>query len=209
MSPGRGRETWGDFARAEADRHGQLYFADVDGDVRRLLTALEPDARRAFALACAERAMARHRGLPAEEQRPFTLTWEPVLASIRAGLGGDGAAAGRVHAALDAFHDGPYDHDDGQEGPDDADDDAAAAAIYAAECYLSGEAEPAWWAASRVVEMALADASDELAAPTPESLARENLDPGVQAELRRQLEDLAALGRGESVAAYLAGFHAE
>jgi hypothetical protein len=198
MPPGGGRETWGDVARAEAQRQGQLYFGDVDHEVRRLLTDLPPDARREFALVCAERAMARHVAQPPSEQRTFTLEWRPILTAIRAGLPGDVTAEADVRSALDAFHAGPYDHDDGPDGPDDADDDAAAAAIYAAECFLSGKAELAWWAASRVVEMALADAAgDDRAAPTPESLARENLDPGVQAELRRQLDDLAALGRGE------------
>jgi hypothetical protein len=197
MPPGRNRETWGDFAREEARRQGLLYFGDVDDDVRSLLTDLQPDARREFALACAERAMARHVQLPQDQQRGFTIEWQAVLAAIRAGLEGDAAAAARVRAGLDAFHAGPYDHAAGQDGPDDADDDAAAAAIYAAECFLNGETEPAWWAAGRSVEMALAEAEDrEAAAPTPERLARENLAPGVQAELRRQLDDLAALRDG-------------
>ena len=59
----------------------------------------------------------------------------------------------------------------------------------------------AWWAASRLVEMALADAAhDDAGAPTPETLAHENVDPRVQAELRRQLDDLTALRDGRRLA---------
>jgi hypothetical protein len=174
-------------------------MGDVEEQVGVLLEELPPDDRRVFALVCAERAMASHLQLPDSDQRPFTLGWQPVLDAIRAGLLGDPSAESVVRAGLDAFHAGPYDHSEGQDGPDDAAEEAASAAIYAAECFLSGMPEAARWAADRVVELRIAGAGIELGdrLPSPEGLAAENAHPAVQAELRRQLDDLAMLAAGE------------
>jgi hypothetical protein len=199
MSPPGDDRTWGERAREHARRHGLLYFGDVREEVARQLADASPDARRAFALACAERAMAWHRRLPPEDQRPFTVGWRPILDAIRASLLGDRRAASTVRAALDAFHAGALDHADGPDGPDDADEDAAAAAIYAAECFMSGAVDDAAWAAGRIVDIRLNRAARDLRTgdPGPDGLARENGHPSVQAELKRQLDDLAALRRGD------------
>jgi hypothetical protein len=206
-------ETRGDLAREQLRRRGALYDGDVEDEVRARLERLTEDARRAFALVCAERAMAWHEGLPPEEQRPFTLGWGPTLKAIRAGLTGETAdARARVQEALDAFRASPYDHSDGQDGPDDADEDAAAASIYAAECSLDGSVDPAVWAASRMVEIGYGIAQDELgldsnefewdaAADPPSPLAQENMHAAVSDELKRQLADLQELEAGD-----IAGF---
>jgi hypothetical protein len=202
MWPSRGRSTLGDVARGAAQRQGLLYFRDVAEDVRASLGQLTPDGRRILAVACAERAMAWHLRLPDADRRPFTLEWQPVLAAIRAGLLGDRSAEAAVRAALEAFHASPYDHSEAQDGPDDADEDAAAAASYAAECFLSGMPDPAAWVADRIVEIRLEEASADLGdrPPIPDRLAVENAQPVVQAELQRQLDDLAALARDETSA---------
>ncbi|MBK9940703.1 MAG: hypothetical protein IPP13_03665 [Kouleothrix sp.] len=87
----------------------------------------------------------------------------------------------------------PYNHDDGPEGPQEADEDAAAASISAAQCYLSGEVQPADEAGSRAIEAAFRIADDDLqldpndfvwdpnAQPMP--LAREAMHPAVQSAL--------------------------
>jgi hypothetical protein len=198
MRPSGDPTTWGDIARERARSQGLLYYADVRDEVARILGEASPDARRAFALACAERAMAWHLQLPPSEQRGFTLAWRPILDAIRAGFRGDLGASATVRSALDAFHSSPYDHSDGPDRPDEADEDAAAAAIYAAECFLSGEAKPAEWAAGRIVDIQMVEAERELELdlPGPDDLARENIHPRVQTELRLQLDDLAALSRG-------------
>ena len=96
--------TRGDLAREQLWRRGTPYFIDVADEVRNRLERLADDARRAFALVCAERAMSWHVRLPETEQRPFTLGWRPVLEAIRAGLLDDAEKAGeRVRAALDAY----------------------------------------------------------------------------------------------------------
>lgn len=196
--------TWGDLAREQVERHGLLYFGTAQEDIRSRLQRLPSEARQAFAVACAARLMAEHESLPLSEQRPFTLGWRPVLDLIWSGLAGQReAAVQRVSEALQAFHASPYDHEGGQDGVGDADEDAAAAARYAAECFQTAAVEPALWAASCAVDAAFRVAQDDLhltpgaGEPAfitgPRSFAREAMHPAVQAELQKQLADLDVL----------------
>jgi hypothetical protein len=207
--------TQGDLAREQLRRRGAPYFMDVAAEVQRRLQLLGPPCRVAFAASCAERLLAAHEALPQSHRRPFTLGWRPVLNALWEGLvSGDPSARVAVREALDRFHASPYDHDDGQDGPPDADEDAAAASIYAAECYLDGDASSAAWAASRGVDAAFAavhqdlhlDSNDFVWDPAgePIPLAREAMHPKVQEELRRQLGDLTRLER-EGVTATVVG----
>jgi len=50
------------------------------------LERLQPEARAAFATLCAQRLMDAHLRLPSSEQRPFTLSWVPILQMIWTGL---------------------------------------------------------------------------------------------------------------------------
>lgn len=186
--------TRGDLAREQVRRHGLLYFGDVRQELHSRLSLLSPLARTAYALACAERLMRYHEQLPASQRSDFTLTWRPVLESMWAGLAGQRPdILEQVQIALDAFSTSPYNHDDGPEGPQEADEDAAAASISAAQCYLSGEVQPADEAGSRAIEAAFRIADDDLqldpndfvwdpnAQPMP--LAREAMHPAVQSAL--------------------------
>lgn len=196
--------TRGDLAREQVRRRGLLYFADVQANVQSRLARLPAKARSAFALACAERLMRQHQDFP--DPRPFTLGWRPVLDTMWLGLEGVvDDADDRVREALRAFHASPFDHDLGQDGPDDADEDAAAASIYAAECFVSGDARFASLPAARAVDSSLLTAGDDLAldsnefvwdpAAEPMPLAQAAMHPAVQGELRRQLSDLELLER--------------
>jgi len=49
----------------------------AESDAR--LERLQPEARTAFAVLCAQRLMDAHLRLPKSEQRPFTLSWAPVF----------------------------------------------------------------------------------------------------------------------------------
>lgn len=194
--------TCGDLAREQLRRRGIPYFVDVQTAIRSRLERLSLAARKAFALACAERVMKRHECLP--KPRPFTMNWRPILDVMWLGLEGRSKEAeDRARAALKAFHESPFDHVDGQDGPDDADEDAAAASIFAAECFLSGDVQNAVQAASRALDWAFAEAGEELdldpndfvwdpaAEPTP--LAKEAMHPKVQHELQMQLAYLDRL----------------
>lgn len=204
--------TWSDLAREQVRRRGVPYFEDVEATIRSQLVQLSPGARKAFALARAESLMKQHERLP--NQRPFTMSWRPVLDVMWLVLEGlSNSAENQVREALQAFHDGPFDHNDGQDGPDDADEDAAAASIYASECFLSGDAEASYWAASRAIEAAFVVAREELdldendfdwdpsAEPMP--LAKESMHFAVQDEMRKQLDDLEMLEREGVTAAVL------
>lgn len=204
--------THGDLAREQVSRCGLLYFEDVQADIQLRLGRLPVEARRAFALACAERLMRRHEDLPSP--RPFTLGWRPLLDAMWLGLEGVARDADdRVREALRTFHASSFDHDLGQEGPDDANQDAAAASIYAAECFACGDAEFAGLAAERAVDSVFVIASDDLAlepnafawdpAAEPMPLAQEAMHPAVQAELERQLSELELLEREGATAGVL------
>lgn len=198
--------TRGDLAREQLRRRGFSDPAEVRRDIAARVTALAPRGAAAFALGCAERLLRGHERLSEEERRPFTLGWRPVLNDIRAGLeGNDAAARLRVQAALDRYYSSPFHHEDGQDGPDDADEDAAAACIYATECSVNGVPITACGAANRALSVAFEAAARELqldpndfewdpdAEPMP--LVREAMHPFVQEELRRQLADIEALER--------------
>ncbi len=198
--------TQGDLAREQLRRRGIPYFMDVAAEVDRRLEKLGPECRSAFAASCAERLLRAHEALPVSRRQPFTLTWRPVLNAIWSGLmSGDAPARTLVQDALERFHASPYDHRDGQEGPPDADEGAAAATIFAAECYLDGGAPVAAWAARRAVDAAFAAADEELQldpndfewdpSANPMPLAREAMHPKVQGELQRQLADISRLER--------------
>lgn len=196
--------TQGDLAREQLRQRGVPYFSDVQEDVVRRLHRLPPLARAAFAASCAERLLRAHEQLPETDQRPFTLGWRPVLdATWLALTAGAAEMVQRVEHALADFHASPYDHSGGQEGPPDANEDAAAASICAAECLVTGDARAASDAAGRAVDAAFAAADAELQLDPNDftwdpngdlmPLAREAMHPAVQGELSRQLNDLALL----------------
>lgn len=219
-SPDRPFPTQGDLCREQLERRGVPYPLDVQADVALRLSRLSSEARTAFAVACAERLMRRHEGLPKAQQRPFTLGWRPVLDAIWQGLArSDENSMRRVQEALAAFRAGPYDHGDGQDGPPDADEDAAAASLYAAESFVGGEARAAEWAAARAIEPAFEIAGEELedgrggiaeeAARELTPLAREAMHPAVQGELGRQVKDLGVLERNGVTGAVLVKLRAD
>ncbi|HEY8599355.1 MAG TPA: hypothetical protein VIL85_13040 [Thermomicrobiales bacterium] len=187
-------------------QHGLLFFSDVTDDSQRRLHALPAVARKAFAVACAERLLTRHEQLPPPEQRPFTIGWRPTIDAIWADLAAPVAGNAEViRAALVDFYISHYNHDDGPDVSQDAADGAADASIYAAECFGSGAVEPAKWAASCAIDTAYLigsaslhlDPTDEMPpnAATLSDLARDAMHPLVQAELQHQLDDLALLER--------------
>ena len=200
--------TWGELAREQVRRRGLLYFVDVRQEIQSRLTALSPRARAAYALACAERLMRRYLQLPASQQNGFTLNWLPVLEIMWAGLAEQRQdTLDQVQTALDTFYASPYNHNDGPDGPQEADEDAAAASISAAQCYVSGEVQSADQTTSRAIEAAFRIADEELqldpntfvwdpnAEPMP--LARETMHPAVQRELQLLLAEVTLLEQHE------------
>jgi hypothetical protein len=196
--------TWGDLAREHLRRHGLLFCGDVQEEVRSRLQRLPAEVRQAFAVACATRLIAEHERQPPFAHRAFTLGWRPVLDAIWSGLAGPREPALQlVCETLRAFYSSRSFQTDGPDGPDDADEDAAAASIYAAQCFEAGAVASAVWAASRAVDAACQIAEDDLghtpgAGDPPRAVGsmefvQELMHPVVQAELRKQLADLDSL----------------
>jgi hypothetical protein len=150
------------------------------------LRVLQPESRAAFAALCAQRIMDSHLRLPSSEQQAFTLSWAPVLQEIWAGLGdpNNRSAKAIVESHLNAFYDGPFNHDLGEEGPHDADEDAAAASIYAAEAFCHADVQSARWAASLLI-----DSTDKLVLAE-----RAGLPPSTLDELAHPLQQQVACG---------------
>src|SRR6266576_3673659 len=73
----------------------------------------------------------------------------PVLRVIWTGLEAPDSSSAKatVQDYLNAFYEGPFNHN--QDGPPDADDDAVACSIYAAQAFCRGDAKSARWAANR------------------------------------------------------------
>src|SRR5262245_12261497 len=197
--------TWGDLAREQVRRRGLPYFEDVQKDIQNRLAKLLPSARTAFALSCAERLMQAYERSPATHQSSFPLSWRPILDVMWSGLAEQQPLVlQRVVAALDAHRASTNDDDDDSDEQYDVDgEDAAAASIYAAECYIAGEVQQACCATALVVDAAFRIAEDDLgldpnvfawdpdAEPMP--LAQEAMHQAVQAELRRLQADLILL----------------
>src|SRR6266496_6127516 len=122
-------------------KRGSLYFSDVLAGIRSRLPAI-PHA--AVAAACAERLLTRHLNQPPASQRPFTISWRRPMDCIW-GVLGEAADTARLRCevadALQRFYDSPLNHSDGQDGPDDAADDPAAACICAAKSLIEGCAQ--------------------------------------------------------------------
>jgi hypothetical protein len=180
--------TWGDRAREVVRQRGLLFFPDVLAEIG---ARLAPKTRCVLAAACAEPLLSRHLRLPMATRWSFTAGWRRPLDCVWGVLGGGTDAArlrSEVAEALRRFHEGPHDHDAGQDGHDDADHDPAAACIHAAESLLQDSPESAAHAASRLVNDAFSRAADELdpasrAADPVAGFIEECCRPFVQREL--------------------------
>ncbi len=148
-------ETWGDIARVKMPKRNCLYFADVLDDIKKRLSL---QSSILLSAACAERMLMRHLALPPDKQRKFTTTWRVPMDALWRALSSAGRTSDKkdIEDKLYAFYESPLNHSNGQDGPDDADDDAAAACIYACEAFFNGNSDSAFYAVSRLVADAFA-----------------------------------------------------
>ncbi|MFJ2897414.1 hypothetical protein ACIO87_21320 [Streptomyces sp. NPDC087218] len=156
--------------------------------VEERLKSVSSGERRVFAAGVAERLMGRHEALPEDERAPFTLSLRPLLNAVWEGLLGDPAAFSAVNRGVAEYMLSEYCHNDGQDGPDDADESAAAATLHAAHAYLFGCQDFAIWTGGRAVEAV--DQHLQYLDETEEDEPPVDLDEALVAELRRQLRDL-------------------
>jgi len=166
-------------------------WQELSARVNGRLRAMNDGQQAMFACAVAERLMRRHEALPEQSQQAFTLALRPLLDASWNMACGDQTSFTEIKRALGEFYLSDYCHNDGQDGPDDADDSAAAAVIYAAEFAMHGCLEFATWAGLRGEE-----AADQAGWDSDEELDEDaDEDELIHIELRRQLEDLDLIER--------------
>lgn len=185
--------------RAELDRLGVHYVADVHATARRMLEAFDGPGRTGFAAAVAERLVRAHETRPPKERLAYPCGWRAALDAIWRGLAGDRTAFDAVSRTIAEFYLSRYHHDDGPDGPSEAADDGVAATLYAAQCYLYGCVDFALWSAACGYDAAatVAATDESWSHRRPAELNPHTWQlahPALQAELERQLEDLELLG---------------
>jgi hypothetical protein len=104
-----------------------------------------------YAAAPAERLFRWYDARPEAERRSYSLTWRPVLEDVWDHLAGDDSVYARISRALGEFYLSPYSNN-GYDGPDDIDQDEAAATYYTANCVLHGIVDFALFSASRATD---------------------------------------------------------
>jgi hypothetical protein len=104
-----------------------------------------------YAAAAAERLFRWYDARPEAERRSYSLTWRPVLQDVWDHLAGDRSAYARISRALGEFYLSPYSNN-GDDGPDDIDQDEAAAAYFTTSCVIHGIVDFALLAASRATD---------------------------------------------------------
>lgn len=161
-------------------------WQELSASVEDRLTAMSSGERAVFAAGTAERLMRWHEALPEEDRAPFTMSLRPLLDSVWEGSLGDSTAFRAVKRGVAEYMLSEYCHNDGQDGPEDADDNTAAVTLYAAHAYLFECRDFAVWASRRAVDAV--DEHLEYLAEQEEDLP--DLDEATIAELRRQLRDL-------------------
>ncbi|MEU0299331.1 hypothetical protein ABZ252_07640 [Streptomyces sp. NPDC006175] len=168
-------------------------WRELSALVEERLQASSSGERGVFAAGVAERLMSWHEALPEDERAPFTVSLRPLLDSVWEGVLGDSTAFSAVKRGVGEYLLGEYCHNDGQDGPDDADESAAAAALYAAHAYLFGCQEFAVRTSDRAVEAI--DQHLVYLAEQEEGELSVDPDEALVSELRRQLRDLDLIAR--------------
>ncbi|MFC9078444.1 hypothetical protein ACFTY7_15790 [Streptomyces sp. NPDC057062] len=163
-------------------------WQELQAEVVSRLDNASADERQLFAVGVAERLMRAQEALPADEQAEYALSLRPMLNALWEAALGNTTAFGEIKHGMGEYLLSEYCHNDGQDGPGDADEPAAAAVLYAAAAYLFATGDPASVVSSRAVE-----AVDERL-NTGDNYA-DDQDGVLTAELHRQLQDLDLIGR--------------
>ncbi|MFF3331082.1 hypothetical protein ACFYWX_16180 [Streptomyces sp. NPDC002888] len=163
-------------------------WQELEAELVDRLAGAPPDDRLVFAVGVAERLMRAQEALPADEQAEYALGLRPMLNALWEAALGNSTAFGEVKHGMGEYLLSEYCHNDGQDGPGDADEPAAAAVLYAAVAYLFGTDDLTSVVSSRAVE-----AVDERL-NTEDSYA-DDPDEVLTAELHRQLRDLALISQ--------------
>lgn len=139
----------------KAPDHIEIELARAQRHARQTLQSLPAGSRwpayTLYAAAPADRLFRWYDARPEDERRSYSLTWHPVLEDVWNHLAGDDLAYARISRALGEFYLSPYSNN-GYDGPDDIDQDEAAAAYYTANCVVHNIVDFALLSASRATD---------------------------------------------------------
>jgi hypothetical protein len=161
------------------------------------IMALPESAAVAVAAGAAQRLMDEHLKLPEENRDAFILGWRPVLDLLWKLLSGASPDADKaLRERMEQYFSGPYSYHLADKALPGSDENAAAAAIYAAEAYCNQSASSACAAAQRLVDAASQNA-DRLSDDPMSTEAKAMRIRFERGEIRRLGEAVAVLeGRG-------------
>lgn len=125
---------------------------DVINDPRLIQLCMK--AKTSLAALCAQRLLDEESLLRVVDQSRFALSWLPVLQEIWDELEGVPSASrrGRIEKSYWTYLDGPYASPRTDDEAEQADNHAAAAAVYAVHVYLYGDLENLQGAIERLIE---------------------------------------------------------
>jgi len=139
--------------------NNQTIAAECD-NLETRISRLPETARAVIAAGAAWRLMRNHLDLPESLQIDFVLTWSEVVSMLWESVTDSGGEVRRVLSTkLEDYYLGPYCHKLGEDALPGADEDAAAAAIYAVEAYCTGNVKDAVCAAMHLVTEAVTRAN--------------------------------------------------
>lgn len=123
---------------------GYRKIAERCESVEKRINSLPRPGRAAIAVSAAQRLMKEHLVALEDQTSTFTVGWAPYLDLIWRVLSSPSEVLDRdIRDKLDDYYSGPFCHELGEDALDGADEDAAAAAIYAVEAYCQGTAKSA------------------------------------------------------------------
>ncbi|MFD6285803.1 hypothetical protein [Streptomyces sp. NPDC060205] len=136
-----------------------------------------------------ERLMRGHESLAPQAGNSFTLGLRPLLDSVWTASLGDTRAFDAVKRGLGAFYLSDYCHSAGTDGPDDASEPAASAALNAARAHLHGCVDFAVFASGAALE------ERARALKIHDRPLRVSMESFRASQLNRQLSDLDRISR--------------
>jgi len=168
---------WGVFNRRYGDfcTGVDKSIADEWDRLAARIGALPEPARAVIAAGAAWRLMREHLELPEHLRMDFTVTWANVVSMLWEDVASSSEHVKRVlDTKIQEYYSGPYCHELAEDALPGAEEDAAAAAIYAAEAYCTGNAKHAVCAAMQLLTDAEARANQITPASGEHETARES-----------------------------------
>jgi len=153
-----------------------MYNAIIDqaDSIRRRVVSLPEKPRLTLAIAAAQRLMDEYLELPEESREPFTATLVDLVSKLGDAITQRSEELDReLDKELKEYYAGPYSYELGEDALPGSDDDAASAAIYAAEAYCTDDKEAAAFAAMQLFHATTDKVGDMCVAQGIDAMSKE------------------------------------